>query len=171
VLDHPSTAVSPFLRIISAMITPAILILATGSLVTSTMARLNRAGDRARALIIQLPEADGDPQRIELYRGWLFRYRRRSGLTERALTSFYVAIFMFVGGSLAIAADDVLHASVPWLSLALVVTGALVLFFGTAALVIETQLATGQLRSEIEFAMGETIEQMEAEMRTPPKTG
>jgi hypothetical protein len=78
---------------------------------------------------------------------------------------------MFVGGSLAIAADDVLHASVPWLSLALVVTGALVLFFGTAALVIETQLATGQLRSEIEFAMGETIEQMEAEMRTPPKTG
>ena len=163
-----STNVSPFLRVISAMITPAILILATGSLVTSTMTRLNRAGDRARAIMQQLvTERDtADAAHIRLYSGWLLNYRRRSALTERALTAFYLAIFLFVGGSLAIAIDDLLRDTIPWLSLILVLCGALFLFAGTLALVIETQLATGQIRSEIEATMGETLEQMEREHRS-----
>lgn len=157
---------SAFLRIISAMITPAILILATGSLVVSTMTRLNRAGDRARALLVQYKaaKAAGDPQ-LAAFTGWLLNYRRRSGLTERALTLYYMAIFLFVGGSLAIAVDDLLRNVVPWLSLVLVVIGALFLFAGTAALVVETQLATGQIRSEIEATLGESIQQMTADVK------
>lgn len=45
---------SPALAIISAMITPAILILASGNLVNSTLTRLGRIVDRTRALIDRL---------------------------------------------------------------------------------------------------------------------
>lgn len=163
-LSQPSTQ-SAFLRIISAMITPAILILATGSLVVSTMTRLNRAGDRARALLVEYRAArDVGDERIDDYTGWLLNYRRRSGLTERALTLYYMAIFLFVGSSLAIAVDNLLQDTIPWLSLVLVVIGALFLFSGTAALVVETQLATGQIRHEIEATLGETIEQMQSDL-------
>jgi len=152
-----------------AMITPAILILATGSLVTSTITRLNRAGDRARSLLADLTvlRASGDDAKISLYTTWLINYRRRSAIIERALPLFYIAIFLFVGTSLGIAIDDLLKDQVPWLSLVLVLGGALLLFAGTAGLVLETQLATGQLRSEIEASMGESVEVMEGKKGSP----
>ncbi len=144
---------SAFLSIISAMITPAILILASGSLVSSTLTRLARIVDRARLLLDRLSDvrAGGDrPADERLITGWLTGYQQRAALTERALTMLYVAIGLFVAGSLAITIDSLTHDAVPWLSLALVVTGAIFLFSGTAALVIETNIATGTLRSEIE---------------------
>lgn len=160
---------SIFLRIISAMITPAILILATGSLVASTITRLNRAGDRGRALLVEVIELrrKGDDAQVGLHTLWLINYRRRSAIIERALTLFYVAIFLFIGASLGIAIDDLLKNVVPWLSLVLVLGGAVLLFAGTAGLVIETRYATGQLRSEIEATMGESLEEMERNERSP----
>jgi hypothetical protein len=41
---------SAVLTVLSAMITPAVLILASGSLLLTTSQRLNRAIDRARAI-------------------------------------------------------------------------------------------------------------------------
>ncbi|GAC1402711.1 MAG: DUF2721 domain-containing protein [Candidatus Velthaea sp.] len=160
---------SMFLRIISAMITPAILILATGSLVASTLTRLNRAGDRGRALLVELVDlrARGDDAAVSLHTRWLINYRRRSAIIERALTLFYVAIFLFIGSSLGIAIDDLLKNVVPWLSLVFVLCGALLLFAGTAGLIIETRYATGQLRSEIEATMGESLEEMERNEKSP----
>lgn len=157
-----------FLRIIYSMITPAILILATGSLVTSTITRLNRAGDRARVLLGELAalRAAGDTVNMSLHTQWLINYRRRSAIIERALSLFYIAIFLFIAGSLGIAIDDLIKNVVPWLSLAFVMLGVMMLFAGTAGLVIETQYATGQLRSEIEAAMGETLEEMERGEKT-----
>lgn len=145
---------SVLLRVISAMITPAILILATGSLVASTLSRLSRTGDRARALLDRLVElrAAGDSVQAQLYARWLLTYRRRSGLTERALTCFYTAIFLFVASSLAIALDEFTKDRLPWLSLVLVLGGSMLLFAGVAALVLETNMATGQLRHEIDAA-------------------
>ncbi|MGH7755308.1 MAG: DUF2721 domain-containing protein [Vulcanimicrobiaceae bacterium] len=153
----PHGSGTSFLRIISAMITPAILILAAGSLVSSTLTRLARVVDRARALLdrIEAHEDVGDAKRAALLRGWLAAYLRRSGFAERALTLYYVAIGLFVAASLAITIDDLTQGEVPWLSLALVVLGATVLFAGTAMLVVETNLATGQLRSEIEAIGGQ----------------
>jgi len=149
-----------YLAIISASLTPAILILATGSLVTSTLTRLNRITDRARDLIDAIADARkaGDEERITLGVLWLRTYLRRSTLAERALTFYYTAIGMFVASSLAITIDDLTHDSVPWLSLVLVVGGALLLFAGTASLVIEANIATGTLRAEIESSVAPVVE-------------
>jgi hypothetical protein len=147
---------SPFLAIISAMITPSILILAAGSLVASTLTRIARVVDRARTLIDRIPQyrAAGDEASIAVAKGWLRDYQRRGALAERALQLYYLAIGLFVAGSLAITIDNLTQHAIPWLSLALVVSGAACLFFGTAALVLETNIATGTLRSEIEHACG-----------------
>lgn len=147
---------SPYLGLISAMITPSILILAAGSLVASTLTRLGRIVDRARTLIDRTAEvrATGDETSIHVMMMWLRNYQRRAALTERALQMYYCAIGLFVAGSLAITVDNLTHDSLPWLSLVLVVAGAVCLFFGTAALVVETNIATGTLRSEIEHACG-----------------
>jgi Protein of unknown function (DUF2721) len=152
---HPTvtTSASPFLAVISAMITPAILILATGSLVSSTLIRVGRIVDRARILMEQVTELrrSGDDTAAMITLGWLLQYRRRAALVERALTLYYSAIGVFVAGSLAITIDDLTRDAIPWLSLLFVVTGALFLFSGTLALVIETNMATGALRREIDL--------------------
>jgi hypothetical protein len=153
---HPvviTSASSPFLAVISAMITPAILILATGSLVSSTLIRVGRIVDRARILMDQVADfrRAGDGTRAAITAGWLLQYRRRAALVERALTLYYSAIGVFVAGSLAITIDDFTRDAIPWLSLFLVVIGAMFLFAGTLALVIETNMATGGLRREIDL--------------------
>jgi hypothetical protein len=148
---------STLLGIVSAMITPAILILAAGSLVNSTLTRMNRITDRARALlerIIELREA-GDDVSAETNTRWLRNYQRRSSLTERALGSYYLAIFLFIAASLAIAIDTFTRDKIPWVALSLVLTGATALFTGTAALVIEANVAAGTLRDEIETLTNE----------------
>jgi hypothetical protein len=152
---------SSYLAIVSASLTPAILILATGSLVMSTLQRLTRVVDRARALIDaigELRERGGEEERIRIEAMWLRTYARRAALTERALNFFYIAIGLFVASSLAITIDSLTHDSLPWLSLALVVFGALLLFAGTSALVIETNVATGTLNAEIEASCESILE-------------
>jgi hypothetical protein len=143
------------LAIISAMITPAILILAAGSLVNSTLTRLARIVDRARALIDQasLSSKSGDEAATQIVIDWLAMYLRRTALAERALTMFYAAIGMFVAGSLAITLDSITHGALPWLPASLVILGAVFLFIGTLTLVVETHLAAGILRREIEQGM------------------
>ena len=74
------------------------------------------------------------------------------------MTFYYTAIGAFVASSLAITIDDLTHDSVPWLSLLLVVGGALLLFAGTASLVVEANVATGTLRAEIEASCGSALE-------------
>ena len=151
------------LSVISAMITPAILILATGSLVASTLTRLARVVDRARELLEHIVDARkaGDDASARTYARWLRTYRRRSAFAERALTLYYVAILLFVVASLTIAIEDVTHAKVAWYSLALVLLGAGSLCAGTASLVIETNLATGTLRAEIAETLGEDWHRIE----------
>jgi hypothetical protein len=160
------------LGVISAMITPAILILGTGSLVASTLTRLSRVVDRARMLLDQIlaARASGDEAAARTYARWLRLYRRRSFLAERALTLYYGAIFLFVVASLTIAVEDVTHVEVPWISLALVLLGAGVLCIGTGFLVIETNIAAGMLRAEIDHALGEDWHHPElgADMSAPP---
>jgi ribosomal protein S21 len=153
---------SSFLSIISASLTPAILILATGSLVSSTLTRLARIVDRARILIERHEALRSAGKLAEAKRqsAALRMYGRRAALAERALSMYYTAIGLFVAACLAIMIDSLTHDAVPWLSLVLVVLGSLCLFAGTAALVIETHMATGILREEIgsarDPATGET---------------
>jgi hypothetical protein len=156
-MNGTPTGVSSVLGVISAMITPAILILGTGSLVASTLTRLSRVVDRARELLVQVVEARErhDELAARTFARWLRLYRRRSFFAERALSLYYGAIFLFVVASLTIAIEDVTRVKVPWISLAMVLLGAGSLCVGTGFLVIETNIAAGMLRAEIAHTLGE----------------
>lgn len=143
----------PALSIISAMITPAILILASGSLVASTLTRLARIVDRARTLLDRFEDSldRKDAFAAENYSTLLQIYRRRTTYAERALSTFYAAIVFFIASSLAIALDNLLRDIVPWLPVALTVAGVVGLLIGTVSLVFETNMATGILHHEIDM--------------------
>jgi hypothetical protein len=143
----------PALSIISAMITPAILILASGNLVASTLTRLARIVDRARALTERLAEyrARGDVEGVRSLTAILPIYRRRSLFVGRALSAYYAAIGFFIVTSLTIALDNVVQNVVPWLAVVLSVFGVLLLLMGTVALVVETNLASGMLARELDI--------------------
>lgn len=139
--------------LISVMITPAILILATGSLVTSTLTRLARIVDRTRFLIDRLQEdvQKNDVARAEVHRTLLHRYTRRSALVERALSAYYLAIGLFVASCLAIAFDNVMRDTIPWLAPALTVAGAIVMLLGTLAIFLETSMAHNIMLLEVQL--------------------
>jgi hypothetical protein len=141
----------PALAVISAMITPAILILASGSLVSSTLTRLSRIVDRARALIErrEASRAENDADGVAAYTEVLKDYRRRATLVERALSGFYAAIGFFVATSLTIALDNFIQDVIPWLAVALTIIGATLLLGGTVALTLETNMAAGTLYREM----------------------
>jgi hypothetical protein len=145
-----------YLPIISEMITPAILILAAGSLVNSTLTRLARIVDRTRVLIdlVAASREHGDLGGVQWAGSWFPIYQRRISLVERALTMFYTAIGMFVASSLAITVDHFIPDTLPWVSVSLAVLGVSFLLIGTVALVIETHTAAGSVRREIEEGMG-----------------
>src|SRR5689334_21043099 len=96
------------LAVLSAMITPAVLISACGTLILSTSHRLARVVDRVRALSSALeglfanPEQEfAEARRDETERQILLQ-SRRGRLLQRALSSFYVALGIFVGTTVGI---------------------------------------------------------------------
>jgi hypothetical protein len=149
------------ISIISAMITPAILLLASGNLVSSTLTRIARVFDRAREIIdrARAARAADDVVAAELLESMLRSYLRRTSLLERALSAYYLAIGLFVAGSLAIAFDNIIGHVVPWLSIAFVVGGAMLLLLGSLAIFLETNLAAGVLRHEIAIGAPGTTEE------------
>ena len=76
----------------------------------------------------------------------------RSRLLQRGLTTFYLAVAIFVATSVAIGV--VSFASGPrfaWIPVALGLVGALFLFYGSMLLVFEARLALSTTHAEMDF--------------------
>lgn len=146
-----SNASSPALIIISAMITPALLILGSASLVATALQRLGRAIDRSRA-ILQLSEEDmrklGWTQGVS--KRWLERYATRSILAERAVTAFFLAVGILVLGCLSIAVDRYFADMLTWLPVSLTILGMFMILAGAYFMIQESWLANSQIREEIQ---------------------
>src|SRR5947209_7769401 len=90
---------SSSLAVLTAMITPAVLISASGTMILSTSTRLGRVVDRVRSLSDRLQELAGgkssdefaEERRVMLY-DQLDKLTSRSRLLQRALTTFYLAV-------------------------------------------------------------------------------
>jgi Protein of unknown function (DUF2721) len=142
------------LGVISALVAPALLILSVASLVGSTLSRIARIGDRARKTIAELDvfRSTHNAEGIRFCRSLLSVYRRRSRLAELALSAYYLSVGLLVAGSLAIALDHFLRGPLPWLASTITMAGALLLLLGTLLLFLETRMAAGALRNEIDFS-------------------
>ena len=152
-------ALTSSLAVLTAMITPAVLISASGTMILSTSTRLGRVVDRVRSLSDRLQElAAGDSadefheeRRAMLY-DQLDKLTSRSRLLQRALTTFYVAVGVFVATSVAIGVAS--FASGPRFAVVPVVLGligAFFLFYGSMLLIFEARLALSTTHAEMDF--------------------
>jgi len=146
------------LSLLSAMITPAVLISACGTLIFSTSTRLARIVDRVRELsrsfeqlyIGAIPDFPGE-KRAEVERQLLL-LAGRGRLIQRALTSFYVSLSVFVATTIGIGLAA-LWPRIAWLPTALGATGTLILFHGCVMLIGETRLSLRSVDLEMAFAL------------------
>ena len=143
---------STLVSVISQMVTPAILILAAGSLITTTMTRLGRVTDRVRGLIALGYEfrAAGNALMLGRVEEMMGELERRSRLSERALVSSYVAIGTFLACCLSIALADLFRQGL-WVPIVLAVAGSAALFIATFMLVLEARIARGSISSELAY--------------------
>ena len=152
-------ALSSALAVLTAMITPAVLISACGTLILSTSTRLGRVVDRVRALSDRFEELARSGQELEMFeerRALIYiqldRLTSRARLLQRCMTVFYVALGVFVLTSVAIglvaALSGTRHGWVPILT---GLVGASLLLYGSVLLVFEARLALSTITAEMDF--------------------
>ncbi len=152
-------AMSSTIEFLTAMITPALLISATGSLVLSTSTRLGRVVDRVRDLeqrlseLITMPDHSGVPlyeKRIDTVVNLLDKVTSRARILQRAMGAFYYGLGIFVLTSLTIAVAGFFSAY-KWLPIVFGIVGIIFLFYGSMLMLFETRMATVTVNAEMDF--------------------
>jgi hypothetical protein len=148
---------SSSVEVLTAMITPAVLISASGTMILSTSTRLGRVVDRVRSLsdrLQALPDDDGNDL-LEEKRAMIFdqldKLTSRSRLLQRALTTFYLAVGVFVATSVAIGVVSFFSSRFAIIPVAFGLIGAFFLFYGSMLLVFEARLALSTTHAEMDF--------------------
>lgn len=147
-----------WLGVLSSMITPAVLILASGSLIMTTSQRLSRVIERVRKIsqeFLQLDktgEVEAENKRKILYR-LLQKSARRCRLLTRAMTFLYVSLGLFVATSLSIGVIAITDWHSTWIPTAIGMSGAVFLFMASAILVVESRLTFRVIADEMDFVM------------------
>lgn len=147
------------IEFLTAMITPALLISATGSLVLSTSTRLGRVVDRVRTLEVRLSdliivEDKRDvplyDKRIEVIVNLLDKVTTRSRILQRAMVAFYYGLGFFILTSVTIAIAGILSIY-RWLPIPMGVVGIIFLFYGSLLMLREARMATATVNAEMDF--------------------
>ncbi|HEY3040931.1 MAG TPA: DUF2721 domain-containing protein [Pyrinomonadaceae bacterium] len=149
---------SSAVAVLTAMITPAVLISACGSMILSTSSRLGRVVDRVRALSDKLEDlarsrSDDTKERQGVIFAQLDKLTSRARILQRSMVAFYLATGMFVATSVAIGVVGVIPSS-PRYNLVPVIVGLLgacFLFYGSMLLIFEARLALGTIHAEMDF--------------------
>ncbi len=144
--------------VLAAMITPAVLISACGSLILATSERLNRAVTRARevsAHLVAIAETPDSAEVMENERRMLFTQldfvTTRSRLLQRALSRLYGAVGVFVGTSVSIGVVAATDASFAVLPILLGLLGGALLLYASTLLIKESRFALTALNAEMDF--------------------
>jgi hypothetical protein len=147
----------PATDVLGAMITPALLISASGTLVLSTSNRLSRVVERVRVLARdaeQLPpqgeSALADDKRALITRQ-LSALADRALLLRSALAALYTAIGFLVATSMGVGLLTSLRWSYHWPAIALAMLGVFALLYGSVLLVREGRLAIGSTLDEMNY--------------------
>src|SRR5688572_22424954 len=151
------------LTILSAMITPAILIMATGSLSLTTSNRLSRSIDRVRKVSEKISQLNATETtetiktEKEFLTSQLLMATRRSRLMQRAMTSLYLSLSIFVGTIIAIGIFELLGLGFAWVLLVLGFSGMALVFYACMQLILETRLATHAVNKEMDHTLARYI--------------
>ncbi len=149
-------ALEDVLHVLSAMITPAVLILASGSLIMTTSSRSIRCIDRVRQRAEELESlGKGTDEGTERRRAHLYSQleinTRRARLLQKAMSRLYIGISFFIATSVAIGAVAVANLEIGWLPLLLGFIGAGLLFSASIYLIFESRLAMTTTYAEMDY--------------------
>jgi hypothetical protein len=151
-------ALSSALAVLTAMITPAVLISACGTMILSTSTRLGRVVDRVRSLSDRLEELASRGEERPLYDerrtvifGQLDKLTSRARLLQRCMVIFYVAVGIFIATSVAIGVVAVSGTRYHWIPIVTGLIGACFLFYGSMLLIFEARLALTTIHMEMDF--------------------
>ena len=133
--------------ILTAMLAPALLMAATGSLLVSANNRLARVVDRLRSLILAWEEEAPDRQERDTQ---IARHRQRAHLVLRACQLLYAALGAFVGTSLALALDAFLGFRLGVVPTALAIVGTSFLLWASILMGIEVSLSVRSFGEELD---------------------
>jgi len=158
-------ALTASLAVLTAMITPAVLISASGTMILSTTTRLGKVVDRVRVLSDRLLQLAGDEVTVEFLeeeRAMMYdqldKLTSRSRLLQRALTVFYLAVGVFVATSVAVGGVAFFYQNGltggsrgAWIPVVMGLVGASFLFYGSMLLIFEARLALRATHAEMDF--------------------
>ncbi|MGH9946363.1 MAG: DUF2721 domain-containing protein [Pyrinomonadaceae bacterium] len=152
-------ALNSTIEFLTAMVTPTLLMSATGSLVLSTSTRLGRVIDRVRELEGRLSEliVTKDQDKIPLYLkrvdtvvNLLDKVTSRARILQRAMGAFYYGLGFFVLTSVTIAIAAFFN-TYRWLPIPVGIVGIIFLFYGSVLMLLETRMATATVNAEMDF--------------------
>lgn len=147
---------APATDVLAAMITPALLISASGTLILSTSNRLSRVVDRVRVLARdaeQLSPATvpNHDKKRELIMRQLSGLAQRALILRSALASLYTAVGFLVATSIGVGLMTSVHLAANWPAIVLAMLGACALLWGSVLLVREGRLAIGSTLEEMSY--------------------
>ena len=144
-------------RILTSMITPAVLISACGTLIFSTSARLGRIFDRVNVMkgeveAIIMGKISHPEERMKHLRGQISLQRHRARLIQKAMAALYTATLLFVASSLAIAVNVAYGSdNQAWIPTLLALSGGLFLFVASVVLLYESRFNLRFVHRSIDF--------------------
>jgi uncharacterized protein DUF2721 len=146
------------IAVLTAMITPAVLISACGSMILSTSSRLGRVVDRVRSLSDRLEimanddQAHDSSERQSAIFQQLDKLTSRARILQRCMVTFYLSLGMFVATSVAIGVVPfTLSPRYNFIPVVLGLAGACFLFYGSVLLILEARLALSTIHAEMDF--------------------
>jgi hypothetical protein len=149
------------IHVLEAMITPAVLISASGTLVLSTSNRIARVVDRIRGLgaeaerLTSIPSgtlAHDIPARRAFISNQLAHLSHRLVLLRSALTTLYNAIGLLVTTSILVGVWTLLESKYGWVPVVSGLAGGCALLWGSVLLVREGRRAVRSTFEEVAYA-------------------
>lgn len=151
---------SQALTVLSAMITPAVLILATGSLILTTSQRLGRAMERTRKIYEQFenleevtPQGEKAKKKYALLDAQLRAFIRRAQLLQYTMSLLFITLGIFVSTSIAIGLIALIGLKYSWIPSVLGMLGTGILFYSSIILIIESRIAIRAVKHEMGYAL------------------
>lgn len=144
-------------RILTSMITPAVLISACGSLIFSTSARLGRIFDRVNVMKGELEaivagKLDYPEERRSSISAQIRCARKRAALIQKSMAALYTSTALFVAASLAIAVNTAYGTpQQAWIPTLLALGGGFFLFVASALLLYESRFNLTFVNRHIDF--------------------
>lgn len=145
----------PAIPIISAVVAPALLILACSSLITTTANRLSLLLDRVRQLTREMEtlqtDRSGSPESKRTFVAMqLLKGSRRARLLQRALATLYLALGSLILTSVCVGVGAAVGLSANFIVFTVLASVAF-LFYASTLLIRESHIALSAVNAEMDY--------------------